>query len=201
MLRAYGDAARDEESLVMGLLLPDAPVVTWWPGAAPEVPGTSPLGRIAQRRITDASTQADPQAALHGALGELHAGRHRLRLDAADAVARPARRRARPAAVRAGHGRPGHRGGRLTVDDAARGVAAAAARGAVRRASSPASKPDRTASTACASSARAAPIELDARRARRRDPAPAEPADARRRAPPPQPPRLPRRRAAPARPR
>ena len=64
VLRAWGDAARDEESLVMGLLLPDAPVVTWWPGAAPEVPGTSPLGRIAQRRITDASTQADPQAAL-----------------------------------------------------------------------------------------------------------------------------------------
>ena len=65
VLRAWGDAARDEESLVMGLLLPDAPVVTWWPGIAPEVPGTSPLGRIAQRRITDASTQADPQAALH----------------------------------------------------------------------------------------------------------------------------------------
>jgi glucose-6-phosphate dehydrogenase assembly protein OpcA len=64
VLRAWGDAARDEESLVMGLLLPDAPVVTWWPGTAPEVPGTSPLGRIAQRRITDASTQPDPQAAL-----------------------------------------------------------------------------------------------------------------------------------------
>ena len=45
----------------MGLLLPDAPVVTWWPGAAPEVPGSSALGRIAHRRITDASTQPDPQ--------------------------------------------------------------------------------------------------------------------------------------------
>ncbi|MFF2270632.1 glucose-6-phosphate dehydrogenase assembly protein OpcA [Agromyces sp. NPDC058136] len=65
ILRASGDAARDEESLVMGLLLPDAPVVTWWPGAAPAVPGRSPLGRIAQRRITDASAQPDPQAALH----------------------------------------------------------------------------------------------------------------------------------------
>ena len=64
ILRARGDAAQDEQSLVMGLLLPDAPVVTWWPGAAPAVPGDSPLGRIAQRRITDASTQADPQAAL-----------------------------------------------------------------------------------------------------------------------------------------
>ncbi|MGR0219208.1 glucose-6-phosphate dehydrogenase assembly protein OpcA [Agromyces sp. ZXT2-6] len=65
VLRARGDAAQDEQSLVMGLLLPDAPVVTWWPGAAPEVPGDAPLGRIAQRRITDASTQHDPQAALH----------------------------------------------------------------------------------------------------------------------------------------
>ncbi|GAA1057204.1 glucose-6-phosphate dehydrogenase assembly protein OpcA [Agromyces luteolus] len=64
ILRASGDAARDEQGLVMGLLLPDAPVVTWWPGTAPEVPGDSPLGRIAQRRITDASMQSDPQAAL-----------------------------------------------------------------------------------------------------------------------------------------
>jgi glucose-6-phosphate dehydrogenase assembly protein OpcA len=64
VLRASGDAALDEESLVMGLLLPDAPVVTWWPGAAPEVPGSSALGRIAHRRITDASTKPDPQAAL-----------------------------------------------------------------------------------------------------------------------------------------
>ncbi|GAA2024044.1 glucose-6-phosphate dehydrogenase assembly protein OpcA [Agromyces tropicus] len=64
VLRARGDAAEDEQSLVMGLLLPDAPVVTWWPGSSPEVPGDSPLGRIAQCRITDASTQPDPQAAL-----------------------------------------------------------------------------------------------------------------------------------------
>ena len=65
VLRACGEAARNEEGLVMGLLLSDAPVVTWWPGAAPDVPGESPLGRIAQRRITDASTQSDPQGALH----------------------------------------------------------------------------------------------------------------------------------------
>ncbi|MRG58504.1 OpcA protein [Agromyces sp. CFH 90414] len=64
VLRACGAAAGDEESLVMGLLLPDAPVVTWWPGQAPDRPGESPLGRIAQRRITDASAQVDPQAAL-----------------------------------------------------------------------------------------------------------------------------------------
>ncbi|WP_104082639.1 glucose-6-phosphate dehydrogenase assembly protein OpcA [Cryobacterium sp. Y11] len=65
VLRVYGDAADDPESLVTGLLLSDAPVVAWWPGTAPAVPADSPLGRIAYRRITDASTQPDPQAALH----------------------------------------------------------------------------------------------------------------------------------------
>ncbi|WP_105036735.1 glucose-6-phosphate dehydrogenase assembly protein OpcA [Cryobacterium aureum] len=65
VLRVYGDAADDPESLVTGLLLPDAPVVAWWPGTAPAVPADSPLGRIAYRRITDASTQPDPQSALH----------------------------------------------------------------------------------------------------------------------------------------
>ena len=60
VLKAYGDMASDEEGLVTGLLLPDAPVVAWWPGAAPEVVSASPLGRIAQRRITDAAAQPDP---------------------------------------------------------------------------------------------------------------------------------------------
>jgi glucose-6-phosphate dehydrogenase assembly protein OpcA len=60
ILRAYGAAASNEETLVTGLLLPDAPVVAWWPGTAPEVVSESPIGRIAARRITDASTQPDP---------------------------------------------------------------------------------------------------------------------------------------------
>lgn len=65
MLRPQGEVAEDEQSLVMGLLLPDAPVVVWWPGTAPDVPGSSPLGRIAHRRITDASARSgDPQEAL-----------------------------------------------------------------------------------------------------------------------------------------
>lgn len=62
VLRAYGEAASDQESLVTGLLLPDAPVVAWWPGEAPEKPATSPIGRIAQRRITDAAAQKNPHA-------------------------------------------------------------------------------------------------------------------------------------------
>ncbi|WP_104090356.1 MULTISPECIES: glucose-6-phosphate dehydrogenase assembly protein OpcA [unclassified Cryobacterium] len=74
VLRVYGDAANDPESLVTGLLLSDAPVVAWWPGTAPAVPGDSPLGRIAYRRITDASAQPDPQAALHHLCGSYRPG-------------------------------------------------------------------------------------------------------------------------------
>jgi len=64
VLRAHGEAGADEEGLITGLLLPDAPVVAWWPGEAPPIVADSPIGRIAQRRITDASVQPDPQAAL-----------------------------------------------------------------------------------------------------------------------------------------
>lgn len=62
VLRAHGAAGSNTESLVTGLLLPDAPVVAWWPSATPETPSRSSLGRIAQRRITDASMQPDPAA-------------------------------------------------------------------------------------------------------------------------------------------
>lgn len=72
VLRAYGETASDEEGLVTGLLLPDAPVVVWWPGLAPEKASASPLGRIATRRITDASTQPNPQEFLFH-LGETYA--------------------------------------------------------------------------------------------------------------------------------
>lgn len=64
VLRAYGEAARNEEGLVTGLLLADAPVVAWWPAEAPPVVSESPIGRMAQRRITDAAAQSDPRAFL-----------------------------------------------------------------------------------------------------------------------------------------
>ncbi|RZI89562.1 MAG: OpcA protein, partial [Microbacterium sp.] len=57
VLRASGAAASNEESLITGLLLPDAPVVAWWPDNPPVEPSTSPIGRMAQRRITDAATK------------------------------------------------------------------------------------------------------------------------------------------------
>ena len=72
-LRALGEAGGSNlESLVTGLLLPDAPVVVWWPNTTPESPSTTSIGRIAQRRITDAATKPDPSAFV-AALGEGHA--------------------------------------------------------------------------------------------------------------------------------
>ena len=53
LLRMSGELARHPESVVLPLLLPDSPVVIWWPGRAPEEPAIDPLGRLAQRRITD----------------------------------------------------------------------------------------------------------------------------------------------------
>jgi glucose-6-phosphate dehydrogenase assembly protein OpcA len=72
VVRAYGDTASDKEGLVTGLLLPDAPVVVWWPGDGPRNASQSALGRIAQRRITDAAAASNPLAALHH-LGETYA--------------------------------------------------------------------------------------------------------------------------------
>lgn len=60
VLRMHGELAHHAESVVLPLLLPDAPVVCWWPDQAPVNAGADPLGRLAQRRITDASSAEDP---------------------------------------------------------------------------------------------------------------------------------------------
>ncbi|MEV0595241.1 glucose-6-phosphate dehydrogenase assembly protein OpcA [Nonomuraea cavernae] len=54
VLRLYGELTRHADSVVSPLLLPDTPVVVWWPGDAPAVPSKDPVGMLAQRRITDA---------------------------------------------------------------------------------------------------------------------------------------------------
>ena len=64
VLRAHGEAAKHSAGLVTGLLLPDAPVVAWWPEDAPDVVSQSPIGKIATRRITDSASQKDPNAFL-----------------------------------------------------------------------------------------------------------------------------------------
>ena len=64
VLRMYGRLALHAESVVLPLLAPDAPVVTWWFGAPPHLIAHDPLGVLADRRVTDCSLAADPLAAL-----------------------------------------------------------------------------------------------------------------------------------------
>jgi glucose-6-phosphate dehydrogenase assembly protein OpcA len=55
VLRMNGRLALHAESVVLPLLAPDAPVVTWWYGEPPDLIAHDPLGVLASRRITDVS--------------------------------------------------------------------------------------------------------------------------------------------------
>jgi glucose-6-phosphate dehydrogenase assembly protein OpcA len=55
LIRLKGEVVKHAESVVLPLLLPDSPVAIWWPADPPADPATDPLGRLAQRRITDAA--------------------------------------------------------------------------------------------------------------------------------------------------
>ncbi|GAY18342.1 glucose-6-phosphate dehydrogenase assembly protein OpcA [Mycobacterium sp. shizuoka-1] len=68
VLRIAGPLSNHANSVVLPFLLPDTPVVAWWPGTAPSVPAEDPLGRLAIRRITDATTAEDPLAAIKSRL-------------------------------------------------------------------------------------------------------------------------------------
>ncbi|GAA1586223.1 glucose-6-phosphate dehydrogenase assembly protein OpcA [Actinomadura kijaniata] len=60
LLRMYGPLAEHADSVVVPLLMPDTPVVTWWPGGkVPKAPAEDPLGRLAQRRVTDSYAARD----------------------------------------------------------------------------------------------------------------------------------------------
>ncbi|GAA2516615.1 glucose-6-phosphate dehydrogenase assembly protein OpcA [Pilimelia columellifera] len=64
VMRMWGRLALHAESVVMPLLVPDVPVVTWWHMPAPDRIATDYLGVVADRRITDAAQSGDPTAAL-----------------------------------------------------------------------------------------------------------------------------------------
>lgn len=68
VLRLSGPLAGHADSVVTPFLLPDTPVVAWWPGSAPSVPAQDPLGKLAIRRITDATNSTDPLAAIKSRL-------------------------------------------------------------------------------------------------------------------------------------
>ncbi len=74
VLRGYGELARESESLVAALLLPDAPIVAWWPHGSPRNAGETSVGRIAHRRITDSGNETEPLAALENIRRTYQAG-------------------------------------------------------------------------------------------------------------------------------
>ena len=90
-------------SVVMPFLLPDTPVVAWWPDVAPAVPAQDPLGQLAIRRITDATNGSDPLAAIKSRLQGYTAGRHRPGVEPHHLLARAADLGAGPGAARADH--------------------------------------------------------------------------------------------------
>ncbi|WP_127842047.1 glucose-6-phosphate dehydrogenase assembly protein OpcA [Actinomyces wuliandei] len=64
VLFPWGEAAEHTDTLVVPFLLPDTPVVVWWPWRAPAAPAKDPLGLLATTRITNTPAQKDPAAAL-----------------------------------------------------------------------------------------------------------------------------------------
>ena len=74
VLRLSGPLANHASSVVTPFLLPDTPVVTWWPDLAPPVPAEDPLGKLAIRRITDATNGTDPLACIKSRLSGYTAG-------------------------------------------------------------------------------------------------------------------------------
>ena len=74
VLRLNGELADHASSVVLPFLLPDTPVVAWWPAGAPAAPAQDPLGKLAIRRITDATNSSDPLEAIRGRLQGYTAG-------------------------------------------------------------------------------------------------------------------------------
>ena len=64
LLRMYGPLGQHADSVVAPLLLPDTPVVTWWPDIVPPIPAQDPMGALAQRRVTDAAAGDSPRDVL-----------------------------------------------------------------------------------------------------------------------------------------
>ena len=62
VMHLNGDLSTHRASVVTPLLLPDTPVVVWWPADAPRNPSSDPIGALATRRITDSLSDADSDA-------------------------------------------------------------------------------------------------------------------------------------------
>lgn len=64
VIRMYGPLASHPASVVRPLLLPDSPVVIWWPGKAPANMADDELAGLAVRRVTDSAAAKRPMTEL-----------------------------------------------------------------------------------------------------------------------------------------
>ena len=64
VIRMRGAVAAHPASVIRPLLLPDSPVVIWWPGKAPHKQTADELAQLAMRRLTDAAASGRPLVAL-----------------------------------------------------------------------------------------------------------------------------------------
>ncbi|AOH46278.1 OpcA protein [Propionibacterium sp. NM47_B9-13] len=64
VLRLSGAMAKRPASVILPLLLPDSPVIAWWPFSGPDDLASDPIGALADRRITDSAADKDPCKAL-----------------------------------------------------------------------------------------------------------------------------------------
>ena len=60
ILYPAGGLLRHLDTLVIPLLVPDVPIMAWWPTEAPEDPSNDQIGRMARSRITDVLRSSDP---------------------------------------------------------------------------------------------------------------------------------------------
>ncbi len=64
LLYPAGELRDHLDSLVTPLLLPDAPIVVWWPFEVPDDPAEHPIGKMGVRRITDTTQCSHPTSTL-----------------------------------------------------------------------------------------------------------------------------------------
>ena len=74
VLRPSGAQIPHGDTLVTPLLLPDAPIVAWWPAAVPAASTDSGIGQMAVRRITDTKGEAKPGDVLAQLAGSYQPG-------------------------------------------------------------------------------------------------------------------------------
>lgn len=74
VLHGQGELCTQSDSLVSALLLPDVPIVAWWPHTIPSVTSQTPVGAMAHRRITDSAHEINPRQALEHLSRSYHEG-------------------------------------------------------------------------------------------------------------------------------